>query len=82
MNLSKDKTKILMLTHYAFRAEEGEDTDQRILRYLKDRVKKVILITHPFPEFGYRTSYCTIYENGNKTKEMRVWLQMLLKPAR
>ncbi len=72
MKLYKDKTKILMLTHYAFRAEDGEDTDQRILRYLKERVRKVVLITHPFPDFNYRTSYCTIYENGNQVKQIKV----------
>jgi len=61
-----------MLTHYNFRDKEGEDTDQRILRYLKDRVKRVILITHPFPEFGGKYSFLTMYEDGNPLLEKKV----------
>lgn len=74
MILSKDKTKILMLTHYTFRDKEGEDTDQRIFRDLTARVKKIVLITHPFPEFGFRYSYCTVYENGTKEKELKIYV--------
>lgn len=72
MILSRDKTKILMLTHYTFRAEDGEDTDQRILRYLKDRVKKVALITHPFPEYNGRYSYLKMYQDGNLVLDKKV----------
>ncbi|MBI2196486.1 glycosyltransferase family 4 protein [Candidatus Daviesbacteria bacterium] len=71
MILKKDKTKILMLTHYTNRSEYGEDTDMRILRYLKDKVQKIILITHPLPEFGHHTSYCLIYINGQKVRELK-----------
>lgn len=74
MKLSKDKTKVLMLTHYTFRYKEGEDTDQRIFRYLKDRVKKIALITHPFPEFGGSFSYLTVYEDGMEVSEKEVKL--------
>lgn len=74
MELRKDKTIVLMLTHYAFRSEEGEDTDQRILRYLKDRVTKIVLITHPFPDFGFRYSYCTVYKNGVKIRELKIYV--------
>lgn len=72
MNLYKDRTKILMLTHYTDRSEKGEDTDLRILNYLKDKVKKVMLITHPFPEFGHRESICLMYENGQRKEETRI----------
>lgn len=72
MNLLKDKTKVLMLTHYNFRDKEGEDTDQRIFRYLKDRAKKIALITHPFPEFGGKYSYLTIYQDGELFLEKKV----------
>lgn len=70
MNLKKDETKILMLTHYTNRSEEGEDTDMRILRYLKDKVKKVVLITHPLPEFHHHISYCLIYKDGQKVTQL------------
>lgn len=69
MKLIKDRTKILMLTHYTNRSEFGEDTDMRILRFLKNRVKKIVLITHPLPEFGHHTSYCLIYQDGQKISE-------------
>ncbi len=71
MQLSKEKTKILMLTHYTNRSEEGEDTDMRILNYLKDKAKKIVLITQPLPEFNHRTSFCLVYENGRKIKNLQ-----------
>lgn len=72
MNLSKDKTKILILTHYTNRAEEGEDTDMRILGYLKDKAEKIVLITQPLPEFNHHISYCLVYKNGRKIRELTV----------
>ena len=71
MNLLKEKTKVLILTHYTERSEEGEDTDMRILSYLKNKVKKIVLITHPLPEFGHHTSYCLTFINGHKTQEIK-----------
>lgn len=61
-----------MLTHYTNRSEEGEDTDMRILRYLKDKTKKIVLITQPLPEFNHRTSFCLVYKNGRKIRELTV----------
>lgn len=72
MNLSRNKTNILMLTHYTNRSEEGEDTDMRILHYLKDKTKKIVLITQPLPEFNHRTSFCLVYKNGRKIRELTV----------
>ncbi len=72
MNLSKDKTRVIMLTHYTFRSEDAEDLDQRIFRFLKDKVKKIVLITHPFPEFGNRLSFLTVYEHGKLIIDKRV----------
>lgn len=83
MNLLQNKTKILFINYYTFRSEEGEDTDQRIIRHLKNKVKKIIHIIHPLPEFGHRYSYLTIYENGNKSQSRLYifngseWLQYL-----
>lgn len=71
MNLLKEKTRVLILTHYTERSEEGEDTDMRILNYLKNKVKKIVLITHPLPEFGHHTSYCLTFINGHKVQEIR-----------
>lgn len=85
MNLLKDGSKVLFINYYNFRSEEGEDTDQRIIRYLNSRVKKVIHIAHPFPEFGSKLSYLTIYENGEKLSQLKFyvikgpdWLQFLI----
>lgn len=72
MNFSIEKTKILILTHYTNRSEEGEDTDMRILNYLKSKARKIVLITHPLPEFGHTTSYCLVYENGLIVGQHRV----------
>lgn len=72
MNFSIDKTKILILTHYTNRSEEGEDTDMRILNYLKSKVRKIVLVTHPLPQFSHTTSYCLVYENGLRVAQHTV----------
>lgn len=84
MKLYKDRTKILILTHYMILTEDGEDTDQRLRSYLKDKVKKIVHITHPFPYTPYRESYLIIYENGEKIQEFKIpvikgpyWIQYL-----
>lgn len=84
MKLDKEKTKILLVTHYMILTEDGEDTDQRIRSYLKNKVKKIVHITHPFPYTPYRDSYLIIYENGEKIQEFKVpvitgpyWIQYL-----
>lgn len=74
MNLSKDKTRILLINYYTFRSEENEDTDQRIISYLKNKVKKIFHITHPFPEFNSRYSYLTLYEDGKKIKQFKFYI--------
>ncbi len=74
MNLSKDKTRILLINYYNYRAEENEDTDQRIISYLKNKVKKIFHIAHPFPEFGSRNSYLTLYEDGKKIKQFKFYI--------
>lgn len=74
MNLSKDKTRILLINYYNYRAEENEDTDQRIISYLKSKVKKIFHIAHPFPEFGSRYSYLTLYEDGKKIKQFKFYI--------
>lgn len=71
MKLIKGQTKILILTHYTNRSELGEDTDMRILRYLKEKAKKIVLITHPLPEFGHCISYCLVFNNSQKVNEFR-----------
>lgn len=74
MDIYRTSTKVLIITHYTNRSEEGEDTDMRLLGYLKNRVKEVILITHPLPEFGHRTSYCLVWKDGIKVKELRTFV--------
>ncbi len=68
MQLSRLNTKVLILTHYTIRKDEAEDTDQRIRTYLLDKTKKIIHITHPLPEFGFKKSYLDVYENGIRVK--------------
>lgn len=84
MNLYQNKTKILISTHFNFRTEQNEDTDSRLANYLKDKVKKVVLIAQPFPEYNHRYTYLLIYSNGKKIQDSRfyipkgpAWLQFL-----
>lgn len=71
MKLFNNKSTVLILTHHSIRTEEGEHMDQRIIRYLKTKIKRIILITHPLPQYGNPYSFCTIYENNKKIKELK-----------
>ncbi len=84
MELIKNKTKILILAHFNYRTEQNEDTDSRLANYFKDKVKKVVLIAQPFPEYNHRYTYMTIFNNGKKIQNSRfyvlkgpAWLQFL-----
>lgn len=84
MNLFKNKTKVLISTHFNYRTEQNEDTDSRLANYLKYRVKKVVLIAHPFPEYNHRYTYLDIFSDGKKVQNSKfyvpkgpAWLQFL-----
>jgi glycosyltransferase involved in cell wall biosynthesis len=72
MNLSKDKTCVLVINHYMTRAKGSEETDQRTLNYLLDKVKKIILIAHPFPNSPSNQTIFETYESGKLIKEERI----------
>lgn len=74
MRLEKNKTKILISTHFNFRTEQNEDTDSRLAHYLKDKVKNVILIAQPFPEYKHRFAYLSIFESGIKVKQKKFYI--------
>ena len=67
-----NKSKVLIFTHYAFRSEESEDVDQRIVTYLKKHVGKIVQITHPFPEFDNKYSYLQIFEGQKRISEFKI----------
>lgn len=75
MNLSKDKTRVLLITHYITRAVGSEETDQRTLNYLLDKVEKIVYIAHPFPHSPFNQTIVEVYENGNliKTEEIPIF---------
>ncbi len=84
MHLNKDKTEVLILAHFNYRTEQNEDTDSRLANYLKDKVKRVVLIAQPFPEYNHRYTYLRIYNIGQKANEYKfyipqgpAWLQFL-----
>ncbi len=64
MKLLKDKTRILLIGHYINRAEGSEETDQRTLNFILTRVKKVVYITHPFPNSIRQETIYEVYEDG------------------
>lgn len=74
MNLYQNKTSVLISTHFNYRTEQNEDTDSRVANYLKDKVKKVILIAQPFPEYNHRFAYLSIFENGIKVKNEKFYI--------
>ena len=74
MNLYLNKTKVLISTHFNYRTEQNEDTDSRLANYLKDKVRKVVLIAQPFPEYNHRFSYLSIFENGIRVKSEKFYI--------
>lgn len=84
MNLYQNKTRVLISTHFNYRTERNEDTDSRLANYLKDKVKNVVLIAQPFPEYNHRYAYLLIFNSGKKIQDSRfyipkgpAWLQFL-----
>lgn len=74
MQLEKNKTKVLISTHFNFRTEQNEDTDSRLANYLKEKVKKVILIAQPFPEYNHRFAYLSIFIKGIRVKHEKFYI--------
>lgn len=72
MKLSKDKTKVLLINHFVTTGKGTEETDQRTLNYMLDKVKKVVQISHPFPFSPTRYSIMTVYENGESIFHQKV----------
>lgn len=84
MNLYQNKTEVLILAHFNYRTDENEDTDSRVANYLKERVKKVVLIAQPFPEYNHRYTYLRVITDGKRIKNSKYyipvgpsWLQFL-----
>lgn len=73
MNLNSE-TEVLISTHFNFRTDQNEDTDSRLAHYLKNRVKRVILIAQPFPEYNHRFAYLSIFVNGIRVKHERYYI--------
>lgn len=74
MKLEKNKTVVLISTHFNFRTDQNEDTDSRLAHYLKNRVKKVTLFAQPFPEYNHRFAYLSIFEKGIRVKHERYYI--------
>lgn len=54
------------------KAEGSEETDQRTLNYMLDKVKKLVHITHPFPNSPFNQAILEIYENGRLIRKERI----------
>lgn len=74
MKLYRSKTNVLISTHFNFRTEQNEDTDSRLANYLKGKVKKVILIAQPFPEYNHRFAYLSIFVKGIRVKYEKFYI--------
>ncbi len=71
MNLYRNKTKALLITHFAIRLDQGPAAPA-FLYYLRKRTKKVVYIEHPFPYAPIQYSFLTIYEDGEVKKAIRI----------
>lgn len=63
MQLAKN-SNILILSHFAKRAEAGGGPPQEIRDYFKPKVKRIYYIEHPFHYASDHRSSLTIYEDG------------------
>ena len=73
MLLSKNNTKVLILTHYSIKSKDGGDTGQRLRDYFAKRVKKVVHISHPLHDFPRgKGSILVIYKDAKKIKEINL----------
>ena len=87
MKLSKDKTKVLILSHFLINPfQNNSAASTAMAAFLKDKVKKVVQIEHPFPDSKDNHSYISIYKNGElkiKKKEILIkkpdWVSYILQ---
>lgn len=63
-------SKVLILSHFAKRAEAAGGPPQEIRDFLRLKVKKIFYIEHPFPYANDHRSFLTIYEDGNKIQQI------------
>lgn len=63
MQIPRNST-ILILSHFANRAETGGGPPQDIRDFLRSKVKRIYYIEHPFPYASDHRSSLTIYEYG------------------
>lgn len=71
MHLHKNKTRALLITHFAIRLDQGPAAPA-FLHYLRKHTRKVAYIEHPFPYAPIQYSFLTIYENGEIKKSIKV----------
>lgn len=71
MHLHRNKTRTLLITHFAIRLDQGPAAPA-FLHYLRKNTKEVVYIEHPFSYAPVQYSYLTIYENGVLKKMNKV----------
>ncbi len=77
MQISKNSI-ILILSHFANRAETGGGPPQDIRDYLRSKVKRIYYIEHPFPYASDHRSSCTVYEDGRV--KSRIFTPQIIGP--
>lgn len=71
MHLNKNKTKALLITHFAIRLDQGPAAPA-FLHYLRKHTKKIAYIEHPFSYAPIQYSFLTIYEDDAIKKTNKV----------
>ncbi len=72
MKLLQDKTCVLLINHYMTRAKGSEETDQRTLNFMLDKVSRIVHIAHPFPNSPFNETVVEFFEGGKLIKEERI----------
>ncbi len=83
MQIKKDSTKTLLLTHFVIRTNQGPAAPG-ILKYLLKRTDTVVYIEHPFPHAQIQYSFLSIFKRGTLVYQKKVanikgpdWLQFI-----
>lgn len=86
MKLNKDKTRVLIVSHFLINPLVNAASSTSIRNYLLDKVRKVTQIELPFPNSKEKYSYILIFENGLRKVFFRLlaiknpeWLSYLIQ---
>ncbi len=72
MRFYKDKTNVLILSHFLINPLKNAASSTSIRNFLLNKVKKIVQIEQPFPNSKEKFSYFLVFEGGQQKKSIKI----------